>query len=576
MPDVIIHYATTGEANAARAAAAQVRYAQEMAKGFGDATAAATKTDHASGKMNAAMHAGLHRTGHLLKEVALGIIGGGGIMSAYEKWKEVNKQVIEQMHELNIHHGGMERQFGTQTGLRGQALHEATAQVMEAGIKRSVTPENAFAVATQMSREQGGGAVNEHQLDAMMRVYNLANVAKGGTLNAAETTGTLMDFLENTGTEATPENIRKVGGSVARSDMGFEGLKGLAAHGAIMREAGIPIQEQLAAGEVTAGSEHDASALAKMALALTKKPEKGQKHALAALGLKSEDVDFVGENSADVLDRLAAAKDKLGEGQALPTFVELFGKKQAEGALLLVQQHEKFRKLKEKLDPASNEDAFNNAESGDQAVMRRQDGMLAETRRKKHQGEVDPVLLRRQLQIKALDKGESELAVGARLTAFDQHIEHGMDPMAAADFDFAGIAPKGMSGSRMGVTGLSAAGQAGQGPAFLDKDNKFAGKGRGTIEAAIREAQRQVDKPINWRGGWTPSQHESAKHDLIEAKLALSALEKGHQEMVGALREHGAKLEANTAATNANTAATGGGGGREAPPPQPASHALAH
>jgi len=209
MPDVVINFASAGEAKVVRAWAAQSAAAKAHNQTLAEAYAAATRTDTSIRQLTSVGAKGMRSLGGEIKSLALGIIGGGGVIGALSMWKTANEDILKQAHDTTLAYDALFRKFNIQSGLRGLAGQEAKEKLLDVASERAVPEEVAANAATQLVSSgfevkdvvQGGVASEFLQgLSAMNQ--RGANVDATGLAQAA------VGFMTATGVDKDAAGMR--------------------------------------------------------------------------------------------------------------------------------------------------------------------------------------------------------------------------------------------------------------------------------------------------------------------------------------------------------------------------------
>lgn len=275
---------------------------------------------------------GYAKVGQSIKGVALRIAGPAGIIAGLAAWSRANARVIREAEDIGRKYDEVSRKFQVQSGLAGGKLQEANQQIARIGAGRGFQPEVAAKIATQLvssgaTPEQASGPL----LNEFLKQLNAGNAA-GRDVNPQELAKAAVSFLNSQDLAVDANNLARVGRPTQRlfraKNIQVADLAELSKEAASLKGA-LTIDEQLATfAELT-----QTQPAAKAAVGLrnfvgrlqTAGAQEGKVKALERLGLRPEDVDFVGENQGQILKRLSTGLEKIPEGQRKAALSKIFG-----------------------------------------------------------------------------------------------------------------------------------------------------------------------------------------------------------------------------------------------------------
>lgn len=399
---------TSDHAAVLRAFEAFERNQQTLARGFDrlekktDATAKAVET-------------GWTRAGKAMMSTAQGLIGGGGILMAFNMISDANREALREADEVAKKYDTLFRQFNVQAGLKGLQGEAAKASILRLAERNAVTEDVAVGgakglVGAGFSVEAATGA----GLNALLRARAATN-ATGGNADDLETiAGNVAGYLASQGKDATTANLESVlqGGFALRQTGRFEleDLSDLAAQAAGMKGL-LSQEEQLAAY----GTLRDILPAAESATGLrnvvsrlsTSRVGRTSQQALKQIGLKPEDVDLSGEDFGTVLDRIQGGLQGIPEAQRPGVLKQLFEEAGVPVAnQLLSERGGKYVKYREAQRTVGGEyaETVTTAQSGVVAASTRQGVRRA---RSAEDGAEFEEQFRNELDIQAKNLGES-------------------------------------------------------------------------------------------------------------------------------------------------------------------------
>lgn len=248
-----------------------------------------------------------------LKNIALGFVGVSAGIATVKKLvalqREYNREASDTARHLDEMATALEKQAMTQD----PALREAVYKTMS---RFKVPGPRVFGTAREMI--SGGFKVEQLKAGALEEM-----IALEVAMNAKQSLGDPMtSYLDSQGLPLTKKSIREVGGRVfglfAEKKLEAIDLPFIAKAGGKMRAAGegVGIEHQLSLMTLLKqkgglpGSEA-ATAMGNIVTKLaTAEAEPRAAGALKLMGLKPEDVDFVGEELPEVLNLLGEALEK--------------------------------------------------------------------------------------------------------------------------------------------------------------------------------------------------------------------------------------------------------------------------
>ncbi len=563
MPDVVINFASAGEANVVRAWAAQAAAAKAHNASLGEAYNAAMRADTSLKQLTSAGAKGMRSVGSEIKSLTLGILGGGGILGAFAMWKSANADILKQAHDTTLAYDGLFRKFNIQSGLRGLAGTEAKEKLLDVAHQRAVPEEVAAQAATQLvssgydvKEVVQGGAANE-----FLQGMNAMN-QRGAGVDATSLAGAATSFMTAMGVDKDAAGMRSTMSSLFAAFQGTNiqlpdlqqyaakagGMKGklsfqeLIAAGSIHRDLGIASAESASGLEGLVGQAGTAGA------------SKDKIEALKQIGLKPQDIDLIGEDFDTMLGRLQGGLNTIPEEQREGVMKKVF---EQAGVKFLKPLLEGRGTMRDRIGAMQDAEAgysgaVAESEQGAGAVKVRQD--LERNRRRERQNK-NQVEVLNELVAMAEERGESPARTKLAQEAYEGSLN------TTGDLDTAGRAFTNISGlefkdyseakKRLKEKGLNLG-------SFGDKGDKpiTAEDRRADLERKKAAAEADRDSGQRFSFSWNREAEKQAAQKQVEL----------YERMIAA-------LDANTAATRGNT--TANGGGVETPPPPPPSAGVA-
>ncbi len=346
------------------------------------------------------------------------------------------------------------KKWATQTGLQGEEL-DASFQTIEANaIRNGVSPQQAYTSATQLASSgakpevAAGGGLNEF-------LRGLAAMNAGGkNVDQRAMAEATISYLTSQKIEATPENIRN---SIQRSQRLFMGtnfqapdLAELAKKGSALRTAITP-EEQFAGMSVyrdvgLPGSEAATSLSNVTSRLQTAGASKDKVAALKRLGLKAEQVDFVGpgEDLDSTIAKIDAGLQRVPEKDRAGLQKTLFEEAGVKDFRTLADNRDKFQAAMEtqKGAEAYEADADRALQGRGPALQRTQtEALLVDAERGRREG-LDKVS-RQAASIELKNRGVSDLMRNVAVDGNIPFVSQFTGPMSV--FDLMRSLPEGMA-----------------------------------------------------------------------------------------------------------------------------------
>tara|TARA_R110002167_G_scaffold61913_4_gene174910 strand:- start:14402 stop:16240 length:1839 start_codon:yes stop_codon:yes gene_type:complete len=323
-----------------------------------------------------------------------------------------NRDILQQTEEVGKKFDELFRKFRIQAGLRGLDADNAQAKILEIAERQAVTSEQASGAATQLvssgfsSQEASGESLEE-----FLRILNASN-ASGKDVDSAGLAKAIASYLDAQGLDKNSKNVALVGRSVQalfkNTNLQLADLQDLAKVSSVFAGK-LSVKEQLGAYSTLVDSMPASEAktgLRNFVLqSATASAQKEKVKSLDTIGLKPTDIDFVGENLDQVLDRLATGLAKLPVEEQLPVLTKIYEKENAAVVQSLINKRQKVTSsYAVQSDTAQFEADVEEATSGRNAAERRA-AVRAERRRAEKDDEGD--LLKKELDALAETQGVS-------------------------------------------------------------------------------------------------------------------------------------------------------------------------
>lgn len=278
----------------------------------------------------------------------------GGAMDKNREWSRSTDEVVKKHDE-----GRLKMQI--QGGFSDRAVKSIEGRMRKA---LSDTPSTDMAGAYDIMTQIASSGFKKDDITSGKALRTILDLNAATTMFGRDVASpkdsalAISQFLKGTGTaEPSAEMIRNLGGQITqlfnKSDLQFPHLKELAGEAASLTGMGVSPQQQLAAFATLVDvkpAPEAATGLRQLVTDLaTAGASKDKVKALQAVGLKPQDVDLVGEDLPQALQRLQgglATKDRATQNQIM---VRLFGERTLSSAQTLMGQMPKFQDLESSL-----------------------------------------------------------------------------------------------------------------------------------------------------------------------------------------------------------------------------------
>lgn len=452
------------------------------------------------------------------------------VTSGIRGWVSANQELKRQADEIALKYDEIGRKFQIQAGLKGLEAESAKKSITKIAVEQSFYPARAMEVATQMvssgfsAKEASGGSLAE-----FLRILN-AGSAAGKEIDAKQLAEGMTGYLTSQGLEANAANVARMGRGGQRlmnpTNFQIPDFVELAKQGSVLARIATP-EEQVAAMSVSRDlgrpGADSATAFRGMGSALMgARVNKRKVAALKEMGLKPEDVDFVGEGFQDVLGRLDKGLESVPAEKRMGALKQLIGEEYSAFALDLIQGR---GKIGERVGMMSDDAGFlrdvATATSGPAAGARR---------------------LAAEAELFKLGYSEGDANVGQAIES--EFLSRGYGPYRA------GLRRKEYEVAR--------------GLGFSSETSLKWTVGNVTRPEELQGVKARVAAAEAAQGG--SSLVYNGRTITDEKEIA-----KIMQELTGALQENTAATKQNNQATGENTKRQNGGRARDAQPPAPAA-----
>jgi TP901 family phage tail tape measure protein len=280
-----------------------------------------------------------------LKNVAVSVVGVGGVVEALNLWRQTNAEIIQEAEEIGRKYDEATRKFRVQSGLRGLDAEEAQKKIFKNSEALGFTGEQGFSAATQLvSSGFSAKEASGESLNAFLKVLAASNLT-GKQIDPTELANAVTGYLTSQGKELNAKNVADVGQKVQAlfkgSNIQLGDLPQLGKQGAALK-LGLSTEEQFAAFATLKNNAFDASsaatALKGIVVRLQSLKDPAQLKDLKRLGLEKSQVDLSGENLDTVLGRLQGGLGKVPEADRAGILKSLVGEEALSGLKTLIDQ----------------------------------------------------------------------------------------------------------------------------------------------------------------------------------------------------------------------------------------------
>lgn len=282
-----------------------------------------------------------------------GVIGATGaavaLVAILKQVADAQRDIVNTGADAAVELDTLARKFQIQAGLNDPERQAATVEILKQSSAAGVKAESGFQAATQLA---GSGFDNAIESGALQTVLD---TMQAGSFqgDAAQLVAAFSQVMNSSGIEKTNDNLKQIAVAAQslfkKTDFQLTDLSEFAAIGATMKSANVDINEGIAAF-TTLRDSLPAGESATGLRNLVTKMQKGDitkegKQDLERLGVKAEDVDFVGESLTQVLTNLKTATDKMGEADRNAALGKLFGTENVTTARMLINSVPRIQEL---------------------------------------------------------------------------------------------------------------------------------------------------------------------------------------------------------------------------------------
>lgn len=270
--------------------------------------------------------------------------------TAMRAFSEEQKRIQEEASGTVTSVDTLARKYAVQAGLKPEEMRGNRDAILEIAKENAVTPEEAFAAATQLSGSGFADPVKSGTLDSFLKIMATSNL-KGG--DQKQYVLAMSRFMGGYGDESSAENLLDLGvrmrGLFKETNVEVSDLSEFAKAAPAFKASNVSKDDALAlmttlvqgmpsAAEAATGGRNIVSILA------ASKATRSGEEALDMMGLKPEQVDMIGETLPVALGRLKTAVNAMPETDRIGALTKLFGRENTAAAMVAMEGLDKMPK----------------------------------------------------------------------------------------------------------------------------------------------------------------------------------------------------------------------------------------
>ncbi len=274
-----------------------------------------------------------------------GVTAATDFIGALQRIKENQEQVIRTGADAVRQIDAMTRSMQVQMGLTKEETMQERQATLEVAKQAGVTPDVAFGMQTQLS----SSAFERGALDTMLKIAQATNFEG----NPQEVVQGIAQVLNAYQLERDNANTERLGASIVNlfrdTDLQMQDLGDFAKNAAVFENAGLKLEQSLAAfaslRNIYTGEASGTGLRNFVGILQSAGGQKSQTDALASMGLKPGQVDFVGEDLTSVIQTLRKATEGMAPEKANVAMAQLFGRENVAVAQTLLQMDDEIAKF---------------------------------------------------------------------------------------------------------------------------------------------------------------------------------------------------------------------------------------
>lgn len=271
------------------------------------------------------------------------------LIATLHRMRDASRDAVAAAADKTTEVDTLARQMQIQAGVTDAERNSASRQILAQARTAGVTANTGFRAATQLYSSGFVDPVNSGTLQTILDIQQ-------GTQFQGSPEELIMGFAETLnayGMERNKENVGKLGTSAAAlfkaTDLQLTDMQDFAKNASVFRGANMPIEQSLAGftalREVLPSAEAATGLRNFTTILQGAGSTKASKDALAALGLRPDQVDFVGEDLTKILATMRQSTQGMREEDRNASMIKLFGRENFASASLLLNNQERVAEL---------------------------------------------------------------------------------------------------------------------------------------------------------------------------------------------------------------------------------------
>lgn len=368
------------------------------------------------------------------------LVGGyASLTMGVNFFRQANEAAMKEAEEAATKQDDIVRRFRAQAGLSEIQGEAAKADIYRVGEAVAASPEQAFGAATSLvstgfsTDEATGGS-----LEPFLKLIAAQTLDPKKATSAGDMAENFSQFLSATGQEKNGGNVEKLAvaiQSLKATPLKVTDMAQLSKVASALKEMGRMTPEEMLSNFAylrnTLSDESAAMGMREITKNLAVAGTREDRvEVFKSMGMKGEDVDFVGEDLQEVLKRVQTGLTKLPESKRAGALEKLVEGANIATFQLMAGGQEEVAKLRQGLgDKAGFEDDVEIGTSGRNAAARRQASRRERTAAERNNNRD---LYGSAVEETERDKGLSDSQVALRRTVYDSLTWFGVSPQTAA------------------------------------------------------------------------------------------------------------------------------------------------
>ena len=281
----------------------------------------------------------------------MGIATGAAfaLYAALNKVADAQREIVSQGADQAVNLDTLARKMQIQAGLTDEQRQKESMAIIEQSSKAGVTAPVGFRAATQLA---GSGFSNAVQTGSLQTILNTIQ-ASSFQGSPEELVSAFAEALNAYGLDKTNQNLQDVAVAAQslfkQTDFQLTELQDFAKNASVFQGANIKIDEALAGftalREVLPAAESGTGLRNFITKLQAGDLTKENKQNLARIGVRADQVDFVGESLTTVLRRINESTSQLPEADRNAALGKMFGTENVASARLLLKSVDRIEQL---------------------------------------------------------------------------------------------------------------------------------------------------------------------------------------------------------------------------------------